>query len=404
MVLFVILKIGDSMKKILLILLLLIPFIFMDKVYAYYDNTSGIYNYKIKVVFDVDNETLKIHEEFLTNDKIIDSNLSKTFSAEVEGLETNITKFEKDGNNSWFRLEKNSEYFIDYRYKCNPSNCKYNYYPIIDGRNNTYNNDISIVITEENNEKLPKNKVTINNGFTFYKDEKSIKVYNDNQTGIDRNFLLVFLDEKEEGIIGDIDYVLDILFGCSLSIPIVVALIASTILGLLKYNNKKTLKNNNTLKEWREAKIKHLYSKQIIIYLSSVIVSSVICFTLFLIIRMILAPSIPPLPESIVLFFIAECFVTSLAYAFPLFIYLEYKEAKLTSDIAKGELRFCDHYDFECKKKGLKYIYKIDVHENINNEVKTYTSGYKKAKEEPRGPVFLLYINDKNYYVDYLKK
>ena len=404
MVLFVILKIGDSMKKILLIILLLIPFIFMDKVYA---NTNDIYDYKVNVDFDVDNEMLMIHEEFHTNDKFVSYRLHKTFYSQPEGLETNIYSFEyKENNTYYFALGRNKEYYIDYRLKCKPTNCKYVYSPIEDEYADTYAN-IDIMIKEINNETLPKYKITKSTSLGYSNNDKTINVYkNGNISGIE--FELLFTDELDEEEIEEIEKQADVYFSFVLGFPAILAGILCGIFALLKgkYKASGFDKNNNTLREWRQrdGDNESLDIKQAIILVSAIMVSTIICCTVFYILATNLLPSVSPQLNSLFTYFGIEFLVTAVAYPFPLIVYMDYKEAKLTSDIAKGELRFCDHYDFECKKKGLKYIYKIDVHENINNEVKTYTSGYKKAKEEPRGPVFLLYINDKNYYVDYLKK
>jgi len=316
-----------------------------------------------------------------------------------------MPNFEKNGNTARFVLKANSKYFIDYVTKCSPTDCLYDYHFIKDSGRYSYGNDIKITITTQNEDALPEYTVTKAYDFYLTREKNKIEVYSEKESH-SKAFSVKFTPDLER-----LDSEADSIFALFICGSIALSAIVSFILIILcnrlnkKISNLEDNDNMSILLSWVKNKIGEVDEKALIKSVISLLVMSILLSILFYIVIKRISFPIAPNTIGVAIYFVVFIIINIFIYLFPIVKYMKYCELKLDYDIKRGEIIKCYSYSINTNQNDNAAKYKIDASITIDGELKKISSGYRKVdKLDPIEIVFVLYIDDKHYYVDYLKK
>ena len=404
------------MKKLLFIIFLLISIFSIDKVYAI-DNT--LYNYNVYIIVNKQKDVIEVEERFETKEIDEEEFFLKEIGNSYSVVESNIESLHA------FKLKSNAKYTIKYQGKCNLTDCTFIFRPIkyrynFDNSNTLIYNSFFIDMFSKDETNLPDHYtehdgstnyiVTYNNGVNhitmkdesiydeyriIFKDESIVKI-----DPVKNND-----DEYLEKLDKQADSLYALLIVASMFISATLTISFSRLCESVKKKTKELENNDNmsVLRDWTNKKQHEVHHKAVNDYL--VILIIVVMFSLALFYALIhgIASNITPNAAGVVIYSIGFIFVNIFINILPIIYYANYCELKVLYDVKRGTLIKCDSYSLNTTKNDNEITYKIDATITVNGEQKRLSSGRKKVdKLEEMDNVFVLYINDNHYYVDYL--
>ena len=418
------------MKKLLCLLLLIIPFLLTDKVYA---SESKIYDYNASVMIDIEKSVVTVDERFSTKD--IDS------SIEYHRDFSNIKIIESDIKNPVnFYLEPNKEYHTSYKYNCEEEKCLYKpaqIYYLTNGDNGymelvPYETPVITIISNDEKElpeykiKQIKNKnyiVNNKNGvmtitftgndinafkITFYKP--TVEEDDDD----DHTYSEIYTDDEVDKIDEECEtFFITICISFDIALGIIILYLYFRKEALLKENSRLYDSSKlRSLKYWPDMVINRKKKKERNIILTIALVLSAIIIAITLIVYMIKYPGLYSNAMSISFFyFIAFIHVGLLSI--PIYI-MKSKviELELKNIIFKNEIHIIDDYSVNQESKMIqgKEMVNYTLYCNYQdgnstyqlNSTKRQSDKYVEAYRIGDSKVFLIFIDNKHYYLDYI--
>ena len=395
------------MKKIVAIITIILFLICIEKVYAEEPTTYSylqepvLYSYNVDIKYDVKKEILKVRETFLTKNSVPKILFIKKNSNFATDLNTNLEIINDSGSEYQFYLKSNDEYFIEYKVRCKKNNCNFDY-DFIKSQNNTDLIDsIKIKVSSIDNEKLPNYEIVNASSFNVVKGSSVINATS-NRINDFRKFSFSFQkynDELLEEYDNKADAILIFLIGIFVVINFGIFLVY-----FYKYKKvdkelkKSSFSNDNEeiLKYWKEEEYKRINNKILFKLFIFVVLSSLLIELGVFIILFSNNPVIDVNITGVTMYFGFILLLTGSISFFSFYIYSEYKEAVVSKNIKYGTLYTYKKYNINDNK--------IVVKEKINGESKTFTSKKIKNNIDNSKEVFLLYVDDKHYYVNLYNK
>lgn len=394
------------MKKVFSIIVIFLFFFAIDNVYA---ESRKIYNVKAEIKYDENRKLLLVHETFLTRDGMSNLPYNKRKVNVLNNIRTNASNLTQREYYYDFDLEDNDEYYFDYEVECPNGYCTFYYQIIHDYYNNDVVEDINITILPTNG-KLPNITFDSNNdGFLVRRYDDYIIA---KTTGNEYHRALAFtINNKnnsnnitDENTLKKYDNQADLILGAVLCSYIgIIGLISAFIAykyNKLKKKNKlnKNADNSTKLFYWESIKSKQFDTITTYIYFFISIMASIIMVIIYYAIVAYTIPYNKYQIEGLIVYSIVIMFVVLFTNVVLDTIYTNYKKEKLKYEINIGQLFIYDKDKVKVIETD-KARYN-EVIENINNEPKTFRGKHYKKDNK----IFLLYINDKKYYLDYLEE
>ena len=418
------------MKKLLYLLLLIIPFLLTDKVYA---SESKIYDYNASVMIDIEKSVVTVDERFSTKD--IDSSIK--YHRDLSGIKIIESDIKNPVN---FYLEPNKEYHTSYKYNCEDEKCIYKpaqIYYLTNGDNGYMElvpyETPAITIISNDEKELPEYKIkqiknknyVVNNKngvmtitftgndinafkITFYKpvvEEED----DDNHT-----YSEIYTDDEVEKIDEECEtFFITICIYFDIALGIIILYLHFKKENMLKENNRiYDSSKTRLLKSWPDIVTARRKKIMGIVILIFALVLAAIIIAVTLTVYMIKYPGLYSNPMSMSMFyFIAFIHVGLLSI--PLYITSgKIIEIKIKNLICKNEIHIIDDYKVteESKiiqgKEMVNYTLYCDYQMGDNtyhlNSRNRLTDKYVEYYRVHDAKVFLIFIDNNDYYLDYI--
>ena len=391
------------MKKIVYLILLIIPFILTNKVNA---EEKTLYSYNISVIVDDENGTVNVEESFETHE--IDNSIKYKMDLDRYNIEkTNIENIKE------FNLESNKNYYIKYSYKCSLESCSFSpnaiYYES-DGVKSIKYDSLTVSISNRNETAFPSYYITNSNSYSI-RDENGTIIANLNGKNIEglhieteRNVEeftekeLEELDEKAEGFFVIIALIVDFF--------ILVAIVVfnsekNRLNGIVKYNERcDDLKRD--LYYWVTCEVDKRENKALKIIFIIAILLAFIPVTVTIAVYAKDYGGIVNI-TSVPFFYFIGLIHTGMLSIWLYITVIKTIENNLLVKLIDYKLYEVTDYkvvkmvsDKKIKYKIIGYIYINDIKVELQGKMKT-----RKNNIEDDNEVFALFKDEKHYYIDF---